>query len=135
MAKKSYIEKLGLKPYESMTPANAHKRAAELTANIAKGKYHGALLARAKRYLGHYQKLAATARPKARPKAQTKVVVGQGFLPNFLEGESVVKLQEMIQQRLFKAIESTLRAEIAAIESGLNPTERSTTPARKVKRA
>lgn len=87
------------------------KRADDLRERLDNGKIKGNVQRR------RAQKYIANLRWKARQKDLTtirvktkRVTPGQGFLPSFLSQVNLVRIEELIADRIFKQIESELAA-------------------------
>lgn len=98
-------KKLGLKKMpKGATIADWKARIAELQAKIKSGKYQGHLLRRCHTYING-------ARYQIRQLQGVKTVkanINQGILPNFTKQLDVVRIEEMIAERLFAQLKNDL---------------------------
>jgi len=114
MAKKvksqvAVLKKLGLKPMpKNATVADYEKRKEILRKKIASGKYRGHLLHRCHSYIwsADYRIRQLTGVGKIR--GAKKINLNQPMLPNFIKQLDMVRIEEMVAERLYNEMKSTI---------------------------
>lgn len=121
MAKKSVTEKLGLKRLKKATPASCRARANKIQSLLDKKKVAPSLVKSAERMVAFYHRKASASKKKSiadkstkvaktlkvsKGKASKKFDKNQGFIPGFLAQMNMVRVEELIADKVFNAIKT-----------------------------
>ena len=121
-------ERLGLEPMSRKPTLKEYaERRATLVRKIESGKLKGILLQRAKEYVASIDyrvkkkrgepinpKASLTRRAKASiAKAKAQLNAGQMQLPNFLSQMNLVRIEEMVADRIVKSLLAEMRANLS----------------------